>query len=203
MKNKKIHKHASIIGFAGLAGSGKDTAGLALVTNYPNKFVHCAFANKLKEIAAVLFDIDRKILDTIEGKQSIINKKFFEDMTYRRFLQLMGSDAIRRHIDKDFWIKLLMLNIEKNNSGRISVITDVRFPNEVEYIKKAGGIVYRIMRSGHTVNESVASHESERAINDIQLPILHNDKSKEEFEEHICFLFGLTANIYKNKMNHE
>ena len=53
MENKKIHKHASIIGFAGLAGSGKDTAGLAMVKNYPNKFVHCAFVNKLKETIAL------------------------------------------------------------------------------------------------------------------------------------------------------
>ena len=98
----KINKDMFIVGFAGAAGSGKDTAFSFLVDGYPNRFVRVAFADKLKDMAAELFGIDRGTLDTLEGKASVINKKWFGDLTNREFLQRMGTDCVRENIDKDF-----------------------------------------------------------------------------------------------------
>ena len=155
----KINKDTPIIGFAGGAGSGKDTAASFLIEQDPERFVRVAFADKLKEATAVLFGIDKKILDTEEGKSTLIDKEWFDDMTYRWFLQLLGTEGVRNNVDKNFWVKLLMRHITNlKTKTKTFIVTDVRFPNEKEAIECRGGIVYNIIR----VKESKGKKEKIR-----------------------------------------
>lgn len=186
-----------IIGFAGAAGSGKDTAASFLMDEYPDKFVHVAFADKLKEATSVLFDIKKDVLDTPEGKGSVINEELFGDMTYRKFLQLLGTDAIRSCIDEDFWVKLLLHKISKDDSDKSYLITDVRFPNELDYILKSGGEVYRIKRKGIDRDKGAYAHSSENGLECRSIPIIDNNGTIEEFKKRVLLetksvIFDLT-----------
>lgn len=63
----------------------------------------------------------------------------------RRFLQRLGTDAVRTHLGDDAWV--LAFDRARNRSVD-TVATDVRFPNEAEYIVRNGGLVIRIDRPG-------------------------------------------------------
>ena len=70
-------------------------------------------------------------------------------------------------IDKDFWVKWLAGKMEGvPDAVKLIFITDVRFDNEAEWIRKQGGIVIEIIRDGHSTLGSLAElqHESESGI---------------------------------------
>ena len=72
----------------------------------------------------------------------------------------------------DVWVDALM--------GRITgptVITDVRFPNEVTAIANHGGIVVRVVRPGVC---PARGHISETSLDDLDLPVIVNDGSLDE-----------------------
>lgn len=63
----------------------------------------------------------------------------------RFILQRWGTEYKRRMFADDYWMaivnSMLLDNPEKN-----FVITDVRFPNEVKFVKKRGGYLWRVTR---------------------------------------------------------
>jgi hypothetical protein len=105
----------------------------------------------------------------------------WEPMTVRQFMQLLGTEAGRKIIHPDIWVNALMADYkrdvkiyDKTENGFDTgvgtytypnwIISDVRFPNEIEAIKKVGGVVIRIDRE--TGNQD--THESERALNEYE-----------------------------------
>jgi len=64
-------------------------------------------------------------------------------VTPRGMLQKMGTEAGRNVFGSDLWVQSLdsRIDMTKNN-----VITDVRFPNEIKWIRKKGGFVVRVTR---------------------------------------------------------
>lgn len=127
-----------------------------------------------------------------------------ELLTPRTLLQLLGTECGRRVIHPEIWVNSLMAEykgIEQPNKPgqerQISfpnwVITDVRFPNEAEAIKRKGGIVLRIERPYSTVAgggnpanfNKEQFHASETALDDYKgfSHIIQNDGSVEELME--------------------
>ena len=109
-------------------------------------------------------------------------------MTVRDFLQKLGTDAIRDSLHENTWVNATMIDYKKESSecgiskiGTIVncvdypnwIITDTRFPNEAEAIKKAGGIVIRINRPGV---QPINPHPSETSLDDWNFDaIINND----------------------------
>lgn len=122
-----------IIGLSGDKGTGKTLGAQYLEREYGFKRV--SFATKLKDIAKLLFPFDT-IHFSVAGKEKPY-KAF--PWTPREFLVQLG--LFMRYWDEDYWVKALKLS-EKDKV----VIDDVRFPNEVEYIRSLGGKLIRIDR---------------------------------------------------------
>jgi len=109
-------------------------------------------------------------------------------MTVRDFLQKLGTDAIRDSLHENTWVNATMIDYKKESSecgiskiGTIVncvdypnwIITDTRFPNEAEAIKKAGGIVVRINRPGV---QPINPHPSETSLDDWSFDaVINND----------------------------
>ncbi len=139
-----------IIGFVGFIGSGKDTAADYLVNFHA--FRRDSFASTLKDAVACVFSWDRTLLEgrtkeSREWREQVDewwSNRLGKEITPRWILQHWGTEVCRNGFHNDIWIASLENKIRKTNDN--VVITDVRFPNEITAIKKAGGKVFRIKR---------------------------------------------------------
>ena len=66
-----------------------------------------------------------------------------EELTPRRILQLLGTEAGKRVIHENIWVNASFAEFTEDSHW---IFTDVRFPNEVEAIESRGGIVINILR---------------------------------------------------------
>ncbi len=82
-------------------------------------------------------------------------------MTAREILQIVGTDIFRKYFDDDIWVNATFRKIEKEKP-KVAIITDARFPGEIDAIMNNGGCVIRLLRD---VCES-DFHESETALDD-------------------------------------
>lgn len=81
--------------------------------------------------------------------------------TFRELLQYAGTELLRA-CDRDFHVKVTMETIKLNPNERY-VMDDVRFPNELEAVRQAGGTLIKLLRNW----DSQATHVSETALNDV------------------------------------
>lgn len=131
-----------IIGTVGFIGSGKGTVGDILA--YDFNFRPMSFAGSLKDAASNIFGWERKLLegDTKESREfrekedKWWTEKLGFKLSPRIALQKMGTEGIRNVFHPDIWILSLQ---QKLKSGENYVITDVRFPNELDFITGQGG----------------------------------------------------------------
>lgn len=139
-----------IIGVVGFIGSGKGTVGDILCNHHG--FVADSFAASLKDVVATIFGWPRNLLegDTEESRKfretvdSFWSEKLQRQFTPRLALQLMGTEAGRDVFGQNLWTGSLERRIKAR--GKNTVITDVRFPNEIELIHSMGGIVAWVIR---------------------------------------------------------
>jgi hypothetical protein len=131
-----------IIVCCGFAGSGKDQVAKRLIDKH--NFIKISFATILKDILSVLFSWKR---DMIEGnteesrkwRESIdewwSKKLNIPNFTPRWAMQNIGTDLFRNHFNQDIWILALEKRLEELKDKNI-VITDCRFENEYNFLKK-------------------------------------------------------------------
>jgi hypothetical protein len=72
-------------------------------------------------------------------------KLCIENFTPRLALQLIGTNVLRNNFHQDMWFLTLQNRIRKNPTQHV-VISDVRFPNEIKFIKEQNGILLKINR---------------------------------------------------------
>jgi len=184
-----------ILGINGKIGSGKDTVGkiiqhltsewedeefqdtdmLDVRSNWEIK----KFAGKLKQIASILTGIPVENFEDQEFKKLDMSPEW--GMTYREFLQKLGTEAMREGLHTNVWVNALMADYitESFRSDKKTnwIITDVRFPNEMEAIVEKGGITIRVVRPGTVVGE----HPSETSLYSAEFDYtIVNDSTIEE-----------------------
>jgi len=141
-----------IVGLLGFINSGKGTVATKLVENY--NFRQDSFATSLKDACSMIFDWPRHLLegDTKESREwrEIVDHWWSEKLGIQNFspryaLQIIGTDVLRNNFHQDLWFLTLENRIRKNPEKPV-VISDVRFPNEIEFIKKHNGTLLKINR---------------------------------------------------------
>lgn len=119
------------------------------------------FADPLKSIAIELFDLKpEQVYGSDEEKNTstpYTQNGWKHQMTAREFLQYFGTEVMR-DIKDSIWVDYTMKRIAREQSS-VSVIPDVRFPNEINAIKEAGGIVIRLTRDPFG-----SDHDCEKAL---------------------------------------
>ena len=177
-----------VIGISGVARVGKDTFFRALLKESPNyNLVRVAFADELKEecneflmknvgISAFTQDPDEKAL-------------------IRPFLVTYGSQ-LRRRRDPYCWIKRAeakMSSIKGVNESTV-VITDVRYPNELDWIhSKMKGISIHLSREGMVpVNEEEALYDPQlkkMCTTRLELPNFPEETFESQCVEYVSSLY--------------
>ena len=150
-----------LIGFAGAKGSGKDTAASELINEYG--FKHWAFAGPLKEACGAMFHLSQ---EQLHGHLKETPDPRWFGCTPRKIFQYVGTELFRDQLDQimpglgnDVHIHSFKIWYQEHKNENI-VVTDVRFPNEVEAIHNLGGKVIRINRQTTGTEDGHASEQS-------------------------------------------
>lgn len=139
-----------IYGITGYARTGKDTisqvfveAGFKVIKAADpvrdavytlNPFIHGEM--RLQDVLAMLDP------DPVAAYEAVKSTEFGPEV--RRLLQTMGTNVGREQIDPDVWANTL---IRKAGNDDV-VVPDVRFLNEANVIRQAGGKIIRVKRPG-------------------------------------------------------
>lgn len=185
----------TIIGLVGVKTSGKSTVA-DIIKKVTDNAIESALADKLKEAASFTFNLKRAAFDDQRYKEvpfKVFNLKktltnssigsvleFFniyldrreidsmydiigmELKTPRHIAQIIGTEILRACGDEDIHCK----NVKLNEKG-ITIISDVRFPNELEYFKNNPEFNFIPLYIAREVAENKVtpdSHISERLV---------------------------------------
>lgn len=184
----------ALIGLMGRAQAGKDTAAEALVAA---GWQRVAFADPLRELAYRTDPVVETVHDggTAHVRLSwLVDRlgwdaaKMFPDV--RRLLQRLGAEGVRGVIGDDTWIGLAVDAIGRHRaSGVPVVVTDVRFPNEADVIRRLGGVVVGVVRPGHAPVASTHPSETEQAAIAPDATVV-NDGTRGELQDQVRLLAG-------------
>jgi hypothetical protein len=170
-----------IIGICGFIGSGKDTVADFLVNFH--EFRRESFASTLKDSVAAVFGWDRTLLEgrTAEAREwrEQVDPWWAErldmpTLTPRWVLQYWGTEVALKSFHDDIWIASLE-NKLRNSKDNI-VISDCRFPNEIQAIKKAGGQIVWVQRGAlpEWYDDAVSANQGNNiGINNMKLRKIH------------------------------
>lgn len=147
-----------LIGIAGQARSGKDEVGHRLSERlrpsekYTFDAADWSTASFAKPIKQMLNAIG--IACTDESKADIVP---WLGVSERKVMQAIGTDGARS-VDPDFWVK----RFAATHAGKKRIVTDVRFENEADYVRKHGVLIHLTGRGGLEGEE--ATHVSENRL---------------------------------------
>lgn len=145
-----------IIGLAGRKGCGKSSVAEILHEKYGYRKM--SFASPLKEMLLAMGLTEDEVYN-IDLKEKKIERY---GKSPRELMQICGTEFARNMVCEDVWVKALEAKIEPEFDDMI-VIDDVRFPNEAEMIRKKGGRIIRVTRTGQELG-MVDTHTSEAGI---------------------------------------
>lgn len=157
-----------IIGLSGYAQVGKDTFAKSLILRH--NFVRVSFADKLKAVAYgsnpwVKWKEEAgkgkfiKLRDAVKlnGWEYVKNNS-----DAREFLQLLGTEGVRDNLGPMVWVEACSGEVmDAVESGKNVIFTDMRYPNEYDYVRALGGFTVRVERPGV---EAVNEHASDSAL---------------------------------------
>jgi len=164
----------NLISISGKIGSGKDTVGTIiqyLTSNQQNNSFEEVINNnikintsiweikkmagKLKQVASILTNIPVENFENQEFKKMQMHSCW--GMTYREFLQKIGTDAMRNGLHEDTWLNAFWVDYRPpmdvtyvvNDYSKYPkwIITDVRFENEYNSVRERGGLMIKVTRS--------------------------------------------------------
>lgn len=95
--------------------------------NKRKEVVRISFADKLREEVNQILKIK-----TVEDYDSVKDQPIFDGRTYRDYL--IEHALYRRNQDIDYWVKKAA-NWDRLNPDKNYIITDWRYPNEIEYLQ--------------------------------------------------------------------
>lgn len=181
--SSKVH----VLGLSGMKGSGKDSVYYELRNHYPN-VIRIAFGDGLKEDISQTFGIDLKEMHKDEDYKNTTmsgvtwgdliddfgldvklsgGESPYDMLTLRELMQVYGTD-IKRKENPNVWIDIVKDKVEALKevdwkNPVLIVITDVRFPNEIDLIRnELGGEVIYLKR--RVEGDYHPEHESEKDI---------------------------------------
>jgi hypothetical protein len=166
-----------LIGLTGRARSGKSTAAEHLVGTY--LLEHYAFADPLRDGLMAIFNLDPTDFEGDRKEQPLA----WLERSPRQLMQSMGTEWARNTVHPDVWVKLAEQNLDYMTKALGAVlgfvVSDVRFENEADLIRRRGGTIVHISRADA---QAVNPHVSEAGVAGTKDDLLmFNNGTIEEF----------------------
>ena len=161
---------------SGYNRAGKDTTALMLKEIFEEnqlKVEILSFADTLKNIACIIFNIEREQLDKFKNNETPVGThewckycleyNFKELTNFRKVLTDIGNEALKPIFGEDIWVKDIQKKIAASNAD-IIIIPDFRF--KIEHINKA--ITVRVVNNDIVNKET---HPSETELEDFNFDV--------------------------------
>jgi len=203
-----------IIAIGGKIASGKNTVcdiiqDLCKKHNGPS-FEQKAFAGKLKQTASLLTGIPVEKFEDQDFKMTNLGSEWarpfydkksnvhYETITVRKFLQLLGTECMRMGLHVNTWVNALFADYipvvkewdELGNDTLLEypnwIITDMRFPNEMDAVVERKGITIRVTRPVKKSETTPRLHPSETSLDNAEFDYeIINDGTLEDLVEKV------------------
>ncbi len=158
-----MHRVPLLLGICGKSGAGKDTIAAHLRERHG--FRRVAVADRLKRLTVLAFDLSE---DQLWGSGRDAPDPRF-GLTPREIYQRMG-DALRAIHPETLvrgWLADARVHLDQ---GLPVVSPDIRTPLEVEALRRAGGLLWRVRRGEGTLRGAAAAHLTETALDGLVDP---------------------------------
>ena len=143
-----------LIGLCGSAGAGKDTVADHLVAAHG--FTRVAFAAALKDVVAALFGWPREALEGRTPEHRAWREEVdgwwaerlgIPGFSPRYALRFVGTEVLRQHLHPRLWVWAVERRVRQAlAAGHRVVLTDCRFPEELEMVTALGGCLWAVQR---------------------------------------------------------
>ena len=188
-----------IIGLVGNKGVGKDTVAKYFIDN---GYKQVAFADTLKEALKVLFNWNDELHN--QDKKEAVDNEW--GVSPRQMLQLLGTEFLRdkcsEYLDTtieynkqkrkfSYHIKKLFLDIKDDiYKGKKFIFSDIRFQDELDFVKLIGGTIIKIERN--VIKNEFSKHISESNIDKLKYIdyVIENNNTINHLYKKINILFN-------------
>ncbi len=184
------------IAITGKANAGKNTVAKILAKslikedNLRGEAKFIAFADPMKEMAHIAFpEIPRKWLYGSSKYRSKIIPGAFKNgvpLTVRQLLLDLGND-IGRQYQADRWIRTFDHTFSRVNQKKcpMVIVTDVRFRNEFDYLRKLGFYQIRILRDDITKIDNISETSQDGILDHEFDAIIDNNGTLKDLKKQI------------------
>lgn len=190
-----------LVSFSGYATAGKDAAADSLVKN--QGFIK-TFMSKPLATALLTLDPWIKFAGDTERYSDLHKRVGYDESKknpeVRRLLQTLGTEIGRNMFYEDAWLDLVFKEIaELHQEDKDVCLTGVRYPNEIDRVRSAGGITIWIDRPGI---EAVNTHSSEHTLApwDCDIVVI-NSGTLDELSEKLNKIFPLSDETQHNQIS--
>ena len=138
------------IGLSGHIGSGKDYVANYIAQNVERKCEVVKFATKLTQVTAAVLGVDN--LSLFQDREWKEKKQFIWQCTIdttptttgklisaRDAQKIIGTDICRNLLGDNVWVDAFAHTY--NDPDTLYIISDLRFPNEMEFVQANNGVV--------------------------------------------------------------
>lgn len=179
----------TVVAITGRKGSGKDTAAQALVDQ---GYVVVKFADALKGMLRALLSYqgveDETIYRMLEGDLKEVPTDYLQGKTPRYAMQTLGTEWGRDLIGANLWTDSTLRRISKLPNA---VVTDMRFPNELDAMNAVDAKTIRVVRPSLEEN-AFSTHASEAYIDTLNVDQeILNDKGVDELRTSLKLAAGV------------
>lgn len=217
--------HQLIIGMSGKIASGKDSVGQSLIEKFSADYTQVSFGDELKEEVNLIVQnvlhhreysfeqlkqdmgVDDNLNDAcVEMLNALEMDKRINKLTnawnktpgVRVAAQVWGTD-VRRAQNEDYWTNKAKKTV-LSCKGTPVLISDMRFPNEMDLVKELGGYTIRLdvdpevqrlrlfARDGHSI---IPEHDSETSLDNREDFFARIDNSYNPLKDTVDILYSL------------
>lgn len=149
-----------LVGLCGLAGCGKNT--VAEILQERRNFTSIAFADPIYAAVAAVTGLSASELADRSVKEAPLP---WLGKSPRELLQTLGTEWGREGVHQEIWVRRAMQRATAIvAAGGHIAITDCRFENEAQAIRRAGGSVWQVRRQAAGLAGAAGRHASEAGI---------------------------------------
>lgn len=184
------------IAITGKANTGKNTVSKMILKEVRTQFKgkktitheYIAFADPIKAMIRLMFPSlpEKYLTGSSQYRAESIPGAFKNGvpLTVRQLLIDLGT-VFGRTYKESIWLDVFDHTFEKMKNKSVVIVTDVRFRNEFDHLKKMGFYQIRLLRNSHTKINDISETNQDNIQNNEFDYVLENNKSLEDLKNEV------------------